>query len=139
MTEALKKTRPLGQVKLLAWPSLQTVTNSVQTSQRKSLGSKVHRGYSKRVLNYEVGELTVRDVPKCPLHDSKLHNARPQGGDDLAEEHNSLRDLEVMAELQIIQERVGLIHRNVAVGFEKHHCYWTPRLHISDDVFGEDI
>lgn len=29
ITEALKKTRPLGQVKLLAWPSLQTLPESV--------------------------------------------------------------------------------------------------------------
>ena len=44
-----------------------------------------------------------------------------------------------MAKLKIAEKGVSLVHGDISISFEKHHGYWTARLHISDDVFCEYI
>ena len=105
MTEALKKTLPFGQVKLLGWPSLQM---SVIWPNAHSI------------------------TPSWTRQDQIVATT-------WAKNMEPLWDLEIMTEFQVGEERVGLIHGDVAVRFEQHHCHWASRLHVSDDVFGKDV
>ena len=50
-------------------------------------------------------------------------------------QHGAWRDLHVVAEFKILDEGEGLVHGDVAVGFEKHHCCGETRLHVADDEF----
>ena len=34
---------------------------------------------------------------------------------------------------------MSLIHGDVAVCFEQHHGYWSPRLHVANNVLSEDV
>jgi len=60
------------------------------------------------------------DGTEGPLHDTKLDEAGPDGGDELGPEHGALRDVHVVAELEVAAKVEGLGHDNVAVGFEHH-------------------
>jgi hypothetical protein len=54
------------------------------------------------------------------LYNAQLNKARPDRGDELSPEHGTLRDVHVVAELEIAAEVEGLRHDDVAVGFEHH-------------------
>ena len=44
-----------------------------------------------------------------------------------------------MAELEVAEKGVSLVHGDIPIRFEKHHGYWATGLHISDDVLREYI
>ena len=68
-----------------------------------------------------------------------MNKTGPYRGDDLGKEHGTLGYLEIMTELQVAEEGMGLIHGDVTICLEEHHRDWPSRLHVSDDVFSEDV
>ena len=76
---------------------------------------------------------------KGPFHGSELDNAAPERTNYLCEEGYALRYLEIEAKLQVLQEEMGLVHGDVAIGFEQHHGERPAGLHISNDIFREHI
>lgn len=78
-------------------------------------------------------------VVEGPFHYSQLDNAGPESADYLREEGYALGHLEIEAKFQVLQEEMGLIHCDVAICFEQHHCERPTRLHVSDDIFGEHV
>lgn len=83
--------------------------------------------------------LTVSDMSKRPFHNSELDDAGPQCCNNLAEEHHSLGNLEIMSEFQVVEKCVSLVHGDVAVCLEQHHRHRPSWLHITDNIFGEDV
>ncbi len=74
-----------------------------------------------------------------PFHDTELDNAGPESTHYLRKEGYALGHFKVEAEFQVLQEEMGLVHCDVAVGFEKHHCQGSAWLHISNDIFSKNI
>ena len=44
-----------------------------------------------------------------------------------------------MAELEVIDKGVRLVHGDISIGLEEHHGYRSTRLHVSDNVFRKNI
>ena len=77
----------------------------------------------------------VGDCAKGPVHDADLHEAGPDGGDDLRHEHGSRGNFHVVAELEVLDERYSLAHGYVPVCFEEHHGNGAAGLHVANDEF----
>ena len=66
----------------------------------------------------DMKSLTVSNMSKRPFHNSELDDAGPQCCYNLAEEHHSLGNLEIMSEFQVVEKCVSLVHGDVAVCLE---------------------
>ena len=81
----------------------------------------------------------VVNVAEHPRLDAELDSAGDSGGDDLAPEHGSRRDLHVVAELEVGRERQRLRHRDVAPRLEHHHCDRSSGKRITDDQLCDHV
>lgn len=81
----------------------------------------------------------VLDGAHSPLDGGQLAQTRPDGGNELGGEHRSLRDMHVVAELEILAEVQRLRHDDVSEGLEHHHSDGVAGLNVSDDEFSEDV
>ena len=50
-----------------------------------------------------------------------------------------VRDLHVVAKLEVRSEQESLRHCDVSPSFEHHHSNWFARKSVADDEFGNDI
>lgn len=76
------------------------------------------------------------DGAESPLHDTELDETRPDSGDELGPEHGALRDVHVVAKLEVTAEVEGLGHDDVAVGFE-HHLVWIREVLPGQNVLAD--
>ena len=44
-----------------------------------------------------------------------------------------------MSKLEIAEERDGLSHAYVTIGFEAYICYWSSRVNDTEDILSDDI
>lgn len=68
-----------------------------------------------------------------------MDNTSPDSGDGLRHKQRPPRDFHVLAQFQILGEIKALGHCDVAIGFEKHHGYWTAWLDVSSYEFPKQI
>lgn len=70
---------------------------------------------------------------------AELYSASNDGSGDLTEEHWPMRDLHVVAQLEIAREIQRLRHGNIAPCLEQHHRNRAARKGVSDDQFRDDV
>lgn len=50
-------------------------------------------------------------------------------------QHGARRDFHIVTQFEVLDKGEGLVHGDVAVGFEKHHCCRETGLHVANDKF----
>lgn len=81
----------------------------------------------------------VLNVGEHPGLHTELHSASNDSGDNLAEEHRTMCDLHVMAELEVARELKRLHHSNITPCLEHHHRNRAARKGVADDQFRDDV
>lgn len=81
----------------------------------------------------------VRDVAEHPRLDEHDHEDRNDRRNDLGKEHHARRDLHVMAQLQVVEERQRLVHGDERVRLEDHNRGGTTLEHVPSDELPEEL
>jgi hypothetical protein len=55
--------------------------------------------------------------------------------EEMGLQHGAWRDFHIVTQFEVFDEGEGLVHGDVAVGFEKHHCRRETGLHVANDKF----
>jgi len=79
------------------------------------------------------------DVGEHPGLNAELSCPRYNDCEDLAPEHNTGRQLHIMAELEVRSKLQGLIHGDIAPGLEHHHGDGFARESVADDEFANYV